>query len=100
MATNLFDHVDCPAANVNILDGNAADLGAECARYEVRSPLWPATCCRSRPPLPSCRPPAPLPPIYRLPLTGSLQRDGSNHLGLWCNALPENKMALITSDSS
>ena len=26
-----------------------------------------------------------------------LQKDGSDHLGLWYNALPEHQMALITS---
>ena len=26
------------------------------------------------------------------------RHDGPNHLGLWCDALPENQMALITSD--
>ena len=34
MARNLFDHVDCPRENVHILNGNAADLEAECSRYE------------------------------------------------------------------
>ena len=28
-----------------------------------------------------------------------LQQDGPNHLGLWYNALPEHKLALITSGS-
>ena len=27
-----------------------------------------------------------------------IRHDGPNHLGLWCNALPEHQMALITSD--
>ena len=27
----------------------------------------------------------------------TLQHDGSNHLGLWCNMIPEYQMALITS---
>ena len=26
-----------------------------------------------------------------------LQKDGPNHLGLWCSVLPEHQMALITS---
>ena len=26
------------------------------------------------------------------------RHDGPNHLGLWCDALPEHQMALITSD--
>jgi glucosamine-6-phosphate deaminase len=36
MWRNLFDHVDIKPENVNILDGNAADLEAECADYEAR----------------------------------------------------------------
>ena len=35
MATNLFDHIDIPKENINILDGNAPDLDAECAAYEI-----------------------------------------------------------------
>ena len=31
-----FDHVDVPRENINILDGNAADLKAECDNYEKR----------------------------------------------------------------
>ena len=31
MARNLFDHIDCPKENIHILNGNAADLEAECA---------------------------------------------------------------------
>ena len=34
MKKNLFDHIDCPAENIHILNGNAPDLLAECARYE------------------------------------------------------------------
>ncbi|MBR1652219.1 MAG: glucosamine-6-phosphate deaminase [Alloprevotella sp.] len=34
MKKNLFDHIDCPAENIHILNGNAEDLQAECARYE------------------------------------------------------------------
>ena len=34
MATNLFDHIDCPKENIHILNGNAKDLEAECAHYE------------------------------------------------------------------
>ena len=30
----LFDHIDEPAENIHILDGNAPDLAAECAAYE------------------------------------------------------------------
>jgi glucosamine-6-phosphate deaminase len=36
MWKNFFDHIDIPAANVNILDGMAADLTTECAGYEAR----------------------------------------------------------------
>jgi glucosamine-6-phosphate deaminase len=34
MWSNLFDHVDIQRENVNILNGNANDLEAECLRYE------------------------------------------------------------------
>ena len=34
MRDNLFSRIDIPGANVNILDGNASDLEAECTRYE------------------------------------------------------------------
>ena len=34
MRDNLFSKVDIPPANVNLPDGNAGDLEAECARYE------------------------------------------------------------------
>jgi glucosamine-6-phosphate deaminase len=36
MWSNLFSHVDIPEENVNILDGNAADLDAECERFEEK----------------------------------------------------------------
>lgn len=36
MWNNFFSHIDIPKANVNILNGNAADLEAECAAYEER----------------------------------------------------------------
>jgi len=36
MWTNLFSHVDIKKENVNILDGNAEDLIAECNNYEAR----------------------------------------------------------------
>jgi glucosamine-6-phosphate deaminase len=36
MHHHLFDHIDIPAKNVNILDGNAKDLEAECAAYEKK----------------------------------------------------------------
>ncbi len=34
MREHLFSKVDIPPENINILDGNARDLAAECARYE------------------------------------------------------------------
>ena len=34
MHDNFFNHIDIPAENVNILDGMAQDLEAECQRYE------------------------------------------------------------------
>ena len=36
MAKYLFDHVDIKKENINILDGNAPDLKAECDHYEER----------------------------------------------------------------
>ncbi len=36
MWENFFSRVDIERGNVNILDGNAPDLEAECARYEAR----------------------------------------------------------------
>ncbi len=36
MHDNFFDHIDIPAENVNILNGMAEDLEAECARYEAK----------------------------------------------------------------
>ncbi|MDE6486830.1 MAG: glucosamine-6-phosphate deaminase [Muribaculaceae bacterium] len=36
MWTNFFSHIDIPAENVNILDGNAPDVAAECARFEAK----------------------------------------------------------------
>ncbi|MDE5972861.1 MAG: glucosamine-6-phosphate deaminase, partial [Muribaculaceae bacterium] len=36
MHTNFFDHIDIPAENINILNGNAEDPEAECARYEEK----------------------------------------------------------------
>ena len=36
MHDNLFDHIDIPAENVNILNGMAEDLEAECAAYEEK----------------------------------------------------------------
>jgi len=34
MHKHLFVHIDIDPKNVHILDGNAANLEAECARYE------------------------------------------------------------------
>jgi glucosamine-6-phosphate deaminase len=36
MWNNFFKHIDIPVENVNILDGNAGNLEAECADYEER----------------------------------------------------------------
>lgn len=36
MWNNFFSHIDIRKENVNILNGNAADLQAECARYEEK----------------------------------------------------------------
>lgn len=36
MKNNFFDFVDVPKENINILNGNAPDLAAECASYEER----------------------------------------------------------------
>ncbi|MCR5051016.1 MAG: glucosamine-6-phosphate deaminase [Paludibacteraceae bacterium] len=36
MWKNFFNHIDIRKENVNILNGNAADLEAECARYEEK----------------------------------------------------------------
>lgn len=36
MWTNFFSHIDIKAENINILDGNAADLEKECAAYEAK----------------------------------------------------------------
>lgn len=35
MSKHLFSHVDLPAAQSHIPDGNAADLAAECVRYDA-----------------------------------------------------------------
>ncbi len=36
MHEHLFDHIDIPKENVNILNGNAPDLEKECKRYEEK----------------------------------------------------------------
>lgn len=36
MHRHFFDHIDIPSQNINLLDGNASDLEAECRRYEEK----------------------------------------------------------------
>lgn len=36
MYHHLFDHIDIPRANINILNGNASDLNQECLEYEAK----------------------------------------------------------------
>lgn len=36
MWNNFFSHIDIPRENINILNGNAPDLAAECARFEEK----------------------------------------------------------------
>jgi glucosamine-6-phosphate deaminase len=36
MRKNLFDHIDIPEENINILNGNAPDLEKECKEYEEK----------------------------------------------------------------
>lgn len=36
MYKHFFSHVDIPPQNINILDGNASDLAAECASFDAR----------------------------------------------------------------
>ncbi len=36
MWQNFFNHIDIPKENINILNGNAPDLQAECERYEAK----------------------------------------------------------------
>ena len=40
MWNNFFSHIDIKPENTNILNGNAADLDAECARYEEKIKLF------------------------------------------------------------
>jgi len=40
MHANFFNHVDVPAENINILNGNAPDLEKECRRYEDKIKLY------------------------------------------------------------
>ena len=36
MHRNFFDHVDIPSENINLLNGNAPDIDAECRQYEEK----------------------------------------------------------------
>ena len=36
MHENFFNHIDIPTENINMLNGNAEDVKAECARYEEK----------------------------------------------------------------
>lgn len=36
MWNNFFSHIDIKPENTNILNGNTADLDAECARFEAK----------------------------------------------------------------
>ena len=45
MYRNFFDHVDIPRENINLLNGNAADVNAECRQYEERSSLTAKLTC-------------------------------------------------------
>ena len=45
MWNNFFSHIDIKPENTNILNGNAADLDAECARYEERSNRMAVSTC-------------------------------------------------------
>ena len=36
MHEHLFNHIDIPPSQINILDGNAEDLKLECERYEEK----------------------------------------------------------------
>lgn len=45
MHRNFFDHVDIPAENINLLNGNAPDIDAECRRYEEKFVLTVKSTC-------------------------------------------------------
>ncbi len=58
MHRNFFDHVDIPAENINLLNGNAPDIDAECRQYEEKfvltvksSVLWAASATTVTSPL-------------------------------------------------
>jgi len=36
MHSNLFEHIDIPLENINLLNGNAPDIDEECRRYEAK----------------------------------------------------------------
>ena len=48
MWTNFFSHIDIRKENVNILNGNAPDLAAECARYEAKIKNYGSLTSRTR----------------------------------------------------
>lgn len=45
MHRNFFDHVDIPAENINLLNGNAPDIDAECRQYEEKFVLTVKSIC-------------------------------------------------------
>ena len=45
LCTATFDHVDIPAENINLLNGNASDIDAECRRYEEKFVLTVKSTC-------------------------------------------------------
>lgn len=45
MYRNFFDHVDIPSENINLLNGNAPDVDAECRKYEEKSNLTVKSIC-------------------------------------------------------
>ena len=42
MWNNFFSHINIKRENVNILNGNATDVEAECRRYEEKTCFWAA----------------------------------------------------------
>ena len=48
MWNNFFSHIDIKPENTNILNGNAADLDAECARYEEKIKSYGGSSLSSR----------------------------------------------------
>lgn len=45
MFKHFFDHVDIPLENINILNGMAEDVNAECERYEEKSVFMVKSIC-------------------------------------------------------